>query len=104
MWQTVVYAMKLRSLANYDNMELGIKCPVDKPDIVEISGTMAHYYMPKLGMQSKMKQVSLGGSIIRVHQVRDFLPLHEATACTKTVGERWYNKEGSTNRGTTTTW
>ncbi len=63
---------KIRGLANYDSIELAIKCPVDKPDIVEISGTMAHYYMPKVGMGSKMKHVSLGGSVIRVHQVTDF--------------------------------
>ncbi len=61
-----------RTLANYDTMELSIKCPPEKPDIVEISGTMAHYYMSKARIRSTMKHVSLGGSVIRVHQVRDF--------------------------------
>jgi hypothetical protein len=79
-------AYKLRSLANYDSIELGIKCPVDRPDIVEISGPMAHYYMPKVGMGSKMKQVSLGGSIIRVNQVRDFTTSPKIVDICKNIG------------------
>ncbi len=67
-----ICANRLRSLANYNSVELAIKCPVDKPDIIEISGTMSHYYMPKVGIESRMKHVSLGGSVIRVHQVKDF--------------------------------
>ena len=62
----------LRALANYNIMELSIKCPPEKPNIIEISGTMAHYYMPKVRVRSTMKHVSLGGSVIRAHQVRDF--------------------------------
>jgi hypothetical protein len=64
---------RLYSLARYNHVELSINCPLNKPDTIEISGTMAHYYMPRLGIESRMKHVSLGGSVIRIHQVRDFV-------------------------------
>lgn len=66
------YVSRFRSLTNYGPDDLSIECPLDEPNHIVISGTMAHYHILKTGIKAKMKNVSLGGSVIRVHQIKDF--------------------------------
>jgi len=66
------YVVKFRSFGNYDFHEVNIECPAKEPTTIKISGTMAHYYIAKCGVVAKLQSVSMGGSLLRVHQIRDF--------------------------------
>ena len=64
--------VKFRSFGNYNFHQVNIECPAKEPTTIKISGTMAHYYIAKCGVVAKLQSVSMGGSLLRVHQIRDF--------------------------------
>ena len=66
------YVMKFRSIGNCDFHELNVDCPAKEPDLINISRTMAHYYINRCNIEARLQHVSIGGSILRVHQIRDF--------------------------------
>ena len=65
-------ALKFRSVGNYEFHELSIQSPASEPDVVLISGTMAHYYINTCNIDARIRHASIGGSLLRVHQIRDF--------------------------------
>jgi hypothetical protein len=67
-----MYMSRFRLVGNYSGTELNIRQSKDSPCEILVSGTMAHYYIHKTGIEARIHHVSLGGSTLRVHQVRDF--------------------------------
>jgi hypothetical protein len=65
------YVMRFRSIGNYTQYEVSIQCPTKEPNLIRISGTMAHYYIMRCGLDIKLQHVSIGGSLLRAHQIRD---------------------------------
>jgi len=65
-------SVKFKSLPNYSANHVTIRCPTDEPTQVVISGTMAHYYILSTGVDAEIAHVSIGGSVLRVHQIKDF--------------------------------
>jgi len=64
--------MLFRSLGGLEFDKINIHCPVDEPSVITISGTMAHYYVKKFNIDAQLRSVSIGGSVLRVHQIRDY--------------------------------
>ena len=49
-----------------------LKIQLESATEITINGTMAHYYVSKLGLNATLGRVSLGGSTIRLQQIKDY--------------------------------
>jgi len=57
------------SFRQYTNTEFRVDTVKPHRDEIQISGTMAHYYVMQLGLDAVMTHVSMGGSTLMIHHI-----------------------------------